>query len=98
MKKFQNHQRPRRKYKFDIIGHKKTLKIRWDSPFNDVSLQFDIIKLLNIAPQYSYCTVKFLWNIILERRWILVKYFTLIIAVFNLTLLAFTQNAAHIRK
>ncbi len=26
MKKFKNHQRPRRKYRFDIIGHKKSLK------------------------------------------------------------------------
>ena len=34
MKKFKNHQRPRRKYRFDIVGHKKALKIWWDSPFN----------------------------------------------------------------
>jgi hypothetical protein len=33
MKKFKNHQRPRRKYRFDIVGHKKALKIWWDSPF-----------------------------------------------------------------
>ncbi len=33
MKKFKNHQRPRRKYSFDIVGHKKALKIWWDSPF-----------------------------------------------------------------
>jgi hypothetical protein len=26
MKKFKNHQRPRRKYRFDIVGHKKALK------------------------------------------------------------------------
>jgi hypothetical protein len=26
MKKLKNHQRPRRKYKFDIVGHKKSLK------------------------------------------------------------------------
>ncbi len=36
MKKFKNHQRPRRKYRFDIVGHKKALKIWWDSPFNIV--------------------------------------------------------------
>jgi hypothetical protein len=35
MKKFKNHQRPRRKYSFDIVGHKKALKIWWDSPFKD---------------------------------------------------------------
>jgi hypothetical protein len=34
MKKFKNHQRPRRKYKFGIVGHKKALQIWWDSPFN----------------------------------------------------------------
>jgi hypothetical protein len=33
MKKFKNHQRPRRKYRFDIVGHNKALKIWWDSPF-----------------------------------------------------------------
>ncbi len=33
MKKFKNRQRPRRKYIFDILGHKKALKISWDSPF-----------------------------------------------------------------
>ncbi len=33
MKKFINHQRPCRKYRFDIVGHKKALKIWWDSPF-----------------------------------------------------------------
>jgi hypothetical protein len=33
MKKIKNHQRPRRKYRFDILGHKKALKIWWDSPF-----------------------------------------------------------------
>ncbi len=33
MTKFKNHQRPRRKYRFDIVGHKKALKIWWDSPF-----------------------------------------------------------------
>jgi hypothetical protein len=33
MKKFKNHQRPRIKYRFDIVGHKKALKIWWDSPF-----------------------------------------------------------------
>ncbi len=34
MKKFNNHQRPRRKYRFDIVGHKKAVKIWRDSPFN----------------------------------------------------------------
>ncbi len=34
MKKFKNHQRPRRRYRIDIVGHKKALKIWWDSPFN----------------------------------------------------------------
>ncbi len=33
MKKFKNHQRPRRKYRFDFVGNKKALKIWWDSPF-----------------------------------------------------------------
>jgi hypothetical protein len=33
MKQFKNHQRPRRKYRFDIVGHKKALKIWYDSPF-----------------------------------------------------------------
>jgi hypothetical protein len=32
MKKFKNHLRPRRKYRFDIVGHKKAFKI-W-STFN----------------------------------------------------------------
>ncbi len=40
MKKFKNHQRPCRKYRFDIVGHKKALKIWWDSPFK-VDLQKD---------------------------------------------------------
>ncbi len=34
MKIFKNHQRPRRKYRFNIVGHKKAWKIWWDSPFN----------------------------------------------------------------
>ncbi len=33
MKKFKNHQHPRRKYRFDIVGHKKALKFWCDSPF-----------------------------------------------------------------
>jgi hypothetical protein len=33
MKKFKNHQRPRRKYRFDIVGLKKALKIWWYSLF-----------------------------------------------------------------
>ncbi len=33
MKKFKNHQRPRRKYRFDIVGHEKALKIWWDISF-----------------------------------------------------------------
>ncbi len=33
MKKFKNHQHPGRKYRFDIVGHKKALKIWWDNPF-----------------------------------------------------------------
>jgi hypothetical protein len=40
MKKFKNHQRPRRKYRFDIIGHKKALKIWWDSPFKGSKSSF----------------------------------------------------------
>ncbi len=34
MKKFKNLQRPRRNYRFNIVGHKKAFKIWWDSPFN----------------------------------------------------------------
>jgi hypothetical protein len=34
MKKFKNHQRPRREYRFEIVDHKKALKIWRDSPFN----------------------------------------------------------------
>ncbi len=34
MKNFKNHQRPCRKYRFDILGHKKALQIWWDSTFN----------------------------------------------------------------
>jgi hypothetical protein len=33
MKKFENHQQPRRKYRFDIVVHKKALIIWWDSIF-----------------------------------------------------------------
>jgi hypothetical protein len=33
MKKIKNHQRPRRKYRFNFVGHKKAIKIWWDSPF-----------------------------------------------------------------
>jgi hypothetical protein len=41
MKKFKNLQRPRRKYRFNIVGHKKALKIWWDSPFKpNTHLQF----------------------------------------------------------
>ncbi len=36
MKKFKNHQRPRRKYRFDIVGNKKALKILQDIPFKVV--------------------------------------------------------------
>ncbi len=41
MKKFKNHQRPRRKYRFNIVGHKKALKIWWDSPFNVQSIKLE---------------------------------------------------------
>jgi hypothetical protein len=33
MKKFKNHQRPRREYRFEIVDPKIALKIWWDSPF-----------------------------------------------------------------
>ncbi len=33
MKKFKNLSRPHRKYIFNTVGHKKALKIWWDSPF-----------------------------------------------------------------
>jgi hypothetical protein len=35
MKKFKNNQRLRRKYWFNIVHHKKTSKIWWDSPFKE---------------------------------------------------------------
>ncbi len=40
MKKFKNRQRPRRKYRFYILGHKKALKISWDSPF-----KYDFVRI-----------------------------------------------------
>jgi hypothetical protein len=36
IKKILNHQRPYRKYWFNIVDDKKDLKIWWDSPFNTV--------------------------------------------------------------
>ncbi len=44
MKKFKNHQSPRRKYRFDILDNKKALKIWWDSSFK-------------AAVEALYCTV-----------------------------------------
>ncbi len=44
MKKFKNHQRPRIKYRFDIVGHKKALKIWWDSPFKRLKTIFSNLK------------------------------------------------------
>ncbi len=34
LKKFKNHQRPRREYRFDLVDDEKALKIWWDSTFN----------------------------------------------------------------
>ncbi len=45
MKKFKNHQRPRRKYRFNIVGHKKALKIWSDSPFKDIHINFGTLGL-----------------------------------------------------
>ncbi len=47
MKKFKNHQRPLRKYRFDIVGHKKALKIWWDSPFKAI---WNSLKYLDLKP------------------------------------------------
>ncbi len=44
MKKFKNRQRPRRKCRFDIVGHKKSFKIWCDSLFNQL-----------FEPPYKYC-------------------------------------------
>jgi hypothetical protein len=49
MKKFKNHQRPRRKYRFYIVGHKKALKIWWDSPFKIFLDAFQIGKNFNLS-------------------------------------------------
>ncbi len=48
MKKFKNHQRPRRKYRFDIVGHKKALKIWWDSPFK-LSITYNNLSIWSIC-------------------------------------------------
>ncbi len=48
MKKFKNHQRPRRKYKFNIVGHKKALKIWWDSPFKLPGLSAPKMKAVSL--------------------------------------------------
>jgi hypothetical protein len=40
LKIFENHQHPRRKYRFDIVGHKKALKIWCDSPFKNAMPQY----------------------------------------------------------
>jgi hypothetical protein len=45
MKKFKNHQRPIRKYRFDIVGHNKALKIWWDSPFNIVKKHNFVLRI-----------------------------------------------------
>jgi hypothetical protein len=52
MKNFKNHQRQRRKYRFNIVGHKKALKIWWDSPFK----YFDFIANLNAVLQFCCFT------------------------------------------
>ncbi len=36
MKKIINHQHPRKEYRFDIVGHKKALKIWLDSTFKQL--------------------------------------------------------------
>jgi hypothetical protein len=38
MKIFKKHRRPRREYRFDIVDHKKALKIWRDSPFKGLIL------------------------------------------------------------
>ncbi len=48
MKKYQNHQRPRRKYRFDIVGHKKAFKIWWDSTIKYI-VEFDFIFAKKLA-------------------------------------------------
>jgi hypothetical protein len=40
MEKFKNHQRPHSKYRFNIVGHKKALKIWRDSPYNSPRVPF----------------------------------------------------------
>ncbi len=49
MEKFKNYQRPRRKYRFNIVGHKKALQIWRDSPFKTSKYW----RGLPIIPPYS---------------------------------------------
>ncbi len=56
MKKFKIHQRPRRKYRFNIVGHKKALKIWRDSPFNvDVIYSPEKITIVHLSVTLTYC-------------------------------------------
>jgi hypothetical protein len=62
MKKFKNHQLPRRKYRFDIVGHKKALKIWWDNPFIDgpnCHLSWFPCFMVNIALHNGHNTIKY---------------------------------------
>ncbi len=59
MNTFKNHQRPRRKYRFDIVGHKKALKIWWDSPFKQIENYFNYFLLWGVKVTEVTCNYLF---------------------------------------
>ncbi len=55
MKKFQNHQCPHQKCRFDIVGHKKAYKIWCDSPFKWITFNAQSATLLDkVSPFNAY--------------------------------------------
>ncbi len=53
IKKNLKHQRPYRKYWFNIVDDKKDLKIWWDSPFKDIQTISETLYEVTVTLQYT---------------------------------------------
>jgi hypothetical protein len=67
MKKFKTHQRPRRKYRFDIVGNKKALKIWWDSPFKALTIWIQD-DFLRAGKEKPFGKIILFWGFIVIRN------------------------------
>jgi hypothetical protein len=67
IKKILNHQRPYKKYWFNIVDDKKDLKIWWDGPFNYFHFTLELFATLtdviyDTDTIYNYSYRKLMWG------------------------------------